>query len=58
MHRLNSVTRVDAYLMARVDYLLDHLIDDLLVGLWKASLITTLDLTTWEVLANTCGREL
>ena len=41
--KVNAVTRVDAYLMPRIDYLID--------GLGKASLITTLDLTTgyWQI---------
>ena len=40
--RLNAVTKVDAYLMPKIDDFID--------GLGKASLITTLDLTGyWQI---------
>ena len=41
--KVNALTRMDAYLMPRIDDLID--------GLGKASLLTTLDLTTgyWQI---------
>ena len=44
--KVNAVTRVDAYLMPRIDDLID--------GLEKARLITTLDLTI-GLLADSCS---